>query len=43
MVLIITFMHIADYRSWFKGGFHGEGDDLTSLKLKVVAKCGDPL
>ena len=38
---ILPFMQIKNYRSWLKGGSFGKGLDSTSLKLKVVAKCGD--
>ena len=34
-------MHVANYRSWWKGEPIGEGLDHFSLKLKAVAKCGD--
>lgn len=40
--LVRAFMHITDQRSWLKGGSHGKGDDMASLKLKVVSKCMDP-
>lgn len=40
--LILPFMQIKNYKSWLKGGSFGEGLNSTSLKLKVVAKCGDP-
>ena len=40
--LICAFMQIAIYRSWLKGGSASKGHDSTSLKLKVVAMCGDP-
>ena len=40
--LIRAFMQIANYRSWLKGGSTGKGPDSASLKLKVVAMCGDP-
>lgn len=35
-------MHIANYRLWLKGGSIGKGPNSTSLKLKVVARFGDP-
>ena len=37
-----TFMQIANYRSWLKGGSLGNGQDQASLKLKVVAHTGNP-
>ena len=40
--LILPFMQIRKYRSWLKGGSFGKDLDSPSLKLKVVAKCGDP-
>ena len=40
--LIHAFMHIANYRSWLKGGSTGKGLDFASLKLKADAMCGDP-
>ena len=39
--LISAFVHVANYRSWWKGELIGEGLDHFSLKLKVVAKCSD--
>lgn len=35
-------MHIAHYKYCLKGGLSGKGLDHSYLKLKVVAKCGDP-
>ena len=40
--LIRAFMQIANYRSWLRGGYAGKGPESVSLKLKVVAMCGDP-
>jgi hypothetical protein len=40
--LICAFMQIANYRSWLRGGSTGKGLDSASLKLKAVARCGDP-
>lgn len=40
--MIRAFMHIANYRSWLRGGPIGKGLDHASLKLKVASKCGDP-
>lgn len=39
--LIKAFMQIANYMYWLKGGPTSKGLDHYSLKLKVVAKCGD--
>jgi hypothetical protein len=35
-------MQIANYRLWLRGGSTGKGLDYASLKLKAVARCGDP-
>ena len=40
--LIRAFMQIANYKLWLRGGSTDKGHDSTSIKLKVVAKCGDP-
>jgi hypothetical protein len=40
--MICAFMQIAYYRTWLKRGSNGKGSDLASLKLKTVARCGDP-
>ena len=39
--LIRAFMQIANYRLWLRGGSTSKGLDSASLKLKVVANCGD--
>ena len=39
--LTLKFMHIANYKSWLKVGSTGKSFDFASLKLKVVAMCGD--
>ena len=39
---IRAFMQITNYGLWLRGGFTGNGLDIASLKLKVVAQCGDP-
>ena len=38
---IKAFMQIANYMYWLEGGPTSKGLDHSSLKLKVVAKCGD--
>ena len=40
--LIHAFMHIANCMTWLKRGSMGKGPNSMSLKLKVVAWCGDP-
>ena len=35
-------MHTINYRLWLKGDNSGKGPNFVSLKLKVVARCGDP-
>lgn len=40
--LVCTFMQITNCRLWLRGGFNNKGLDSVSMKLKVVAKCGDP-
>ena len=40
--MIYTFIQMANYRAWLKGGSHGKGLDSASLKLKAAAKFGDP-
>jgi hypothetical protein len=40
--MIHAFMQIANYRLWLKGGYMGKAPDSTPLKLKAVAKYGDP-
>ena len=40
--LIRAFMRVANYLSWLGGGSIGKDFDSMSLKLEVVAKCGDP-
>lgn len=37
--LNLTFMQIANYRSWLKGRSNSKGHDSSSLKLKAIAKC----
>lgn len=34
--------YIAKYMPWLRGVSIGKGLDFMSLKLKVVANCGDP-
>lgn len=40
--LIRVFRHIANYKTWLKGGSICKGLDSLSLKFKVIARCGDP-
>ena len=40
--MIRSSIQITNYRVWLIGGSDGKGLDLASLKLKVVARCGDP-
>lgn len=40
--MIRAFMQIANYRSWFKGGYSWKKPNQTSLKLKTIADIGDP-
>lgn len=40
--LIRAFMHMTSLMTWLKGGSIGKGPNSTSLKLNVVAWCGDP-
>jgi hypothetical protein len=40
--MIRTFMQIANYLSWLKGGSSRKGPDQTSLKLKAAAHISDP-
>lgn len=40
--LFLAFMQIPNYKLWLKGGSIGKDPDSTSLKLKVVVRCGDP-
>lgn len=35
-------MHIAENRSWLKGGSNGKGLNSKSSELKVVSRSGDP-
>ena len=39
--LIRAFMHIANYKSWLRGGYVGKTTDSCPCKLKVVAGCED--
>ena len=40
--LIYLVIQIANCKSWLQGGYIDKSLDLVSLKLKVVAMCGDP-
>ena len=40
--MIHAFFQITNYRGWLKGRLDGKGPDSASLKLKAVARCGDP-
>ena len=41
--MIHAFVQIMNYRAWSKGGSNGKGFDSTSLELKAIAMCGDPI
>lgn len=38
--MICTFMQIANYWTWLKGGSNGNGLDLVSMEVKVVTMSG---